>query len=98
MGTGATKNIQNLETMLWLLDWSKTFRIHVDASQFTIGCVMAQPRESQKSEANPNRIELYNYRKRRIGNDLCPIEVLALSLIQSLCILCASPNIDVSGK
>ena len=26
-------------------DWKKIFHVHVDASKFAIGCVLAQPRE-----------------------------------------------------
>ena len=31
--------------ILQALDWNKTFHVHINASNFAIGCVLAQPRE-----------------------------------------------------
>ena len=31
--------------ILQALDWNEIFHVHVDASKFSIGCVLAQPRE-----------------------------------------------------
>ena len=33
--------------VLWELNWNKIFHVHVDASKFAIGCVLAQPREQK---------------------------------------------------
>ena len=29
--------------ILLALDWNKTFHVHIDASKFAIGCLLAQP-------------------------------------------------------
>ena len=31
--------------ILWAPYWNNIFHVHVDASKFAIGCVLAQPRE-----------------------------------------------------
>ena len=38
---------QSLTTapILRLLDWNKPFHVHIDASNFSIGCILAQPYE-----------------------------------------------------
>ena len=48
--------------VLRALDWNKILHVHVDASKFAIGCVLAQPREHKMDF-------LVSYASRQLNDD-----------------------------
>jgi hypothetical protein len=65
--------------ILRALNWTKLFHVHVDASNFAIGCILAQPGEhkmdfivSYASRKLNDAKKNYNYhQEERPRNDLC---------------------------
>ena len=77
-------------------DWNVIFHVHIDASNFAIGAILAQPgeknmdfpisyasRQLNSAEQNYTTIE----RERRVRDDICCEEIPSLSPSQQICLL-----------
>ena len=72
------KNALTHAPILKAPDWSKVFHVHVDASNFAIGCILAQPGEGKldfpiyyaSRKLNSAEKKLHNHRTRGSWNDL----------------------------
>ena len=74
----------------------QTFHVHIDASNYAIGCILAQPGEHKmdfpisyaSTQLNSAEKELHHHGERRSDNDLCGQEVLPLPFGEPFCLLC----------
>lgn len=81
-------------------EWNKVLHVHIDASTFVIGCVLAQHGNKNMDfsalyasrQLNVAKKELYYHKNGRTIYDICYEEILALSTSQSVFVLCRSPS------
>ena len=68
--------------ILRALDWNVIFHVHVDASKFTIGCILAKPRENKMDFLVSYASRQLNATTKNYTTTICHKKVLTLFVSQ----------------
>ena len=92
-----------VDPILKMLDYSKIFHVHVDASAYVVGCILAQPKDKNMDcyvSQNWMRCkkEFFHNTMRGIGNDLCSKKVSTLFARKQIYVIHRSSSTYVLGE
>ena len=87
-------------------DWNVIFHVHIDASNYALGAILAQPGEKHMDfpisyasrQLNSAKKKLHHYKAIRARNDLCCEEIQALSSGKQVCVLHGSSSFVVFSE
>lgn len=99
MAYDSLKKVLAIEPILTARNWDLVFHVHIDTSNFSIGCMLAQIGEQKLdhpicfTNSPLNKAEKnYTATERGVVHGIRSEEILTLPFGQQICVLCGPPS------